>query len=139
MADNEQLPVQAPPPMTQQDAMMLYQTIQVLQGATVGLMPVHLSKTMSVNLPHIARYETVELEAEKPKSGHPKPEPQFAPAIFFSGSDEPVILTEDQDAVFRPAWERYARLGGQLMGEYDHLFAMAAAATAEAVVDGGEQ
>jgi hypothetical protein len=103
-----------PPPQSPEEA---FQRLLFIFQASAICAPVHLSQTMSVNLSDISRYEAVEEMEEKPVKGKqgetelvPFDPPKMTPAIFFRGNPDGVFLNDEQNEVFRPAWEQFARL-----------------------------
>ena len=80
------------------------------------IMPLNLSKDLSINLAKVSRYEPVEKLDEKDK-----PTGEFVPAIFF-GNDDFIFLTPEQNAVFRPIWNIYAQGSSQVFALMASMF-----------------
>jgi hypothetical protein len=102
---------------------------------------VHLSTERSVNLRQVSRYQAVEVYDEK-KTGKgddvqlvPFKPPQFQPALFFGSSEEPLLLDDAENAIFREAWQRHAHLTNGVYTALDRMYGVAAAPAAPAASD----
>jgi hypothetical protein len=130
-------------PQQQQSFEQALSQLMVLLSAITSAQVVHLSRERSVNLRHVARYEAVEVferfylndkgkavilqDGEQPPDGkkedfRPYEPKQFAPAIFFGGSDDPNLLTDQENEVFRRMWQRHAHLTGSAYAILDGIF-----------------
>lgn len=92
-------------------------TVLTLATFVKDVMPLNLSKDLSVNLAKVSRYEPVEKLDDKDK-----PTGEFAPALFF-GNDDFIFLTPEQNAVFRPVWNIYATGASQVFALMSSMFA----------------
>ncbi len=118
--------------MTQQE---IVQSLVVLSGVT-QVLPLHLSAGLSIDLKKVVRYEPVE-KTETVTVGEGKAAKEveqgtgvFEPAVFFEGG-EFIVLTPEQNEVFRSVWDIYARLGSELFNTIAALYPTAPA-TADA-------
>jgi len=125
---------------TQQQAM---NQLVILMSISNLVAPIHLSPEKSVNLKHVARYEIIEQfqdetigEGKAQKTEQVPYDPRrYQAALFYGDSLEGDWLTESENAVFRTAWQRHARLTGMAYSLLDGMFGPPAA---EAVQQEGQ-
>lgn len=120
--------------MTQEQAM---KTLDTMFLAATICAPLVLSKTVSVALGDVSRYEVVELvedfqiaaPGKKGKEIQLKtvyPAGSDAPVVFLKGGAE-LVLTPEQDAIFRPVWGWFGHNIDNLVDILERSFPRAAA------------
>jgi hypothetical protein len=94
--------------------------------------PLNLSQGVSVNLSKVTRYEPIE-RTEMQNVGEGKSAKyeevgtgEFEPGLVFEGG-EVLILTPEQNEVFRDVWSMYGRMSTELFNLLNHIFPKAEA------------
>jgi hypothetical protein len=111
------------PQLTQEEMQELF----FYQSFCATAMPLNLDLTCSINLSKVTRYEPLEktktVIVGKGDNAHEEEQGtgEFEPAVFFEGG-EYIVLTKEQNKIFRNIWAIYARASHMVFALGDRLF-----------------